>query len=73
MAYSVTFGNRPGPVAVHEEFDLDRALVHACRLLSEGHMDVAIQDGNGKRVSGDKLLACCEGKKKLTPDDFQAN
>ena len=49
-------------------FDLQQALAHACRLLSEGESGVAIQDGTGRSISGDDLLACCKGEKTLTPD-----
>ena len=38
--------------------------------LRAGHQDVAIQDGTGKSVSGDLLMACCRGEKELTPDLF---
>ena len=50
------------------EFDLGGALAHACQLLAEGAQDVAIQDGSWKSIRGDDLIACCHGKKVLTPD-----
>jgi hypothetical protein len=49
-------------------FDLQGALAHACQLLSEGKPNVAIQDGNGHSLSGDDLVACCNGDKTISPD-----
>jgi hypothetical protein len=69
MSYLVTHGT--GPVGIAQISDLDSALVEACRLLSQGELDVAIQDGNGKRISGDDLAACCDGEKKPTTDLFR--
>lgn len=73
MAYMVTHGGPPPGAAAIDVgavagFDLDGALAHACRLLSDGALNVAIQDGAGHSISGDDLLACCKGEKKLTPD-----
>ena len=70
--YIVTHGgiNR-GPAAIDigpaRGFDLPTALAHACKLLSEGMPDVAIQDGNGRSVRGDDLIACCRGEKNSRP------
>lgn len=49
-------------------FDMQGALAHARQLLSEGEPNVAIQDGNGHRISGDDLVACCNGDKTMSPD-----
>jgi|HubBroStandDraft_4_1064222.scaffolds.fasta_scaffold323429_1 hypothetical protein len=73
MAYIVTHTNpHPGPAGIDIRpgggFSLDGALAHACRLLSEGLPDVAIQDGAGNSIRGDDLIACCRGEKKLTAD-----
>jgi hypothetical protein len=74
MAYTVTHGPlvERGPIAIDSGtgsgFDLERALAHAQRLLSEGKPNVTIQDGSGQSISGADLIACCEGKKNLTPD-----
>jgi len=70
MAYIVTHGGIPaaidsGPGA---GFSLEQALAHACRMLSEGRPDVAIQDGRGLNITGPNLVACCKGEKKLTAD-----
>jgi hypothetical protein len=54
--------------AIDLEFDLNDALAHACQLLAERAQDVAIQDGSRKSIRGDDLIACCHGKKVLTPD-----
>jgi hypothetical protein len=73
MAYTVTHGPliERGPIAIDSGngsgFDLERALAHARRLLSEGKPNVAIHDGDGRSISGADLIACCEGKKTLTP------
>ena len=66
LTYLVTHGT--GPAAIDQEFDLNGALAHACRLLSDGMQDVAIQDGSGKNIREDDLIACCQGIKTLTPD-----
>jgi hypothetical protein len=73
-SYTVTFRGSPterlSPHAVDEVKGLDNALTHALNLIRAGHQDVAIQDGTGKSVSGDLLMACCRGEKELTPDLF---
>jgi len=67
MLYFVTHGT--GPAAIDPDLpDTESALEHASRLLAEGRLDVAIQDGNGRRISGADLVDCCAGKRKLTPD-----
>jgi hypothetical protein len=72
--YIVTFRGSPterlSPHALDEVKGLDNALTHALNLIRAGHQDVAIQDGTGKSVSGDLLMACCRGEKELTPDLF---
>ena len=73
-SYTVTFRASPterlSPQAFDEVKGLDNALTHALNLIRAGHQDVAIQDGTGKSVSGDLLMACCRGDKELTPDLF---
>lgn len=72
MAYIVTYTPHSGPAGIDigssRDFNLDGALAHACRLLSQGQPDVAIQDGRGKSIRGADLIACCRGEKKLTAD-----
>jgi hypothetical protein len=73
MTYLVTHTNpHPGPAGIDIQpgggFDLDGALAHACHLLSQGYLDVAIQDGSGKSIRGPDLVACCRGDKKLMSD-----
>ena len=73
-SYTVTFRGSPterlSPQAHDEIKGLDNALTHALNLFRAGHHDVAIQDGTGKSVSGDLLMACFRGEKELTPDLF---
>jgi hypothetical protein len=73
-SYTVTFRGSPterlSPHLLDEVKGLDNALTHALNLIRAGHQDVAIQDGTGKSVSGDLLMACCRGEKELTPDLF---
>ena len=73
-SYTVTFRGsateRLSPQALDEIKGLDNALTHALNLFRAGHQDVAIQDGMGKSVSGDLLMACFRGEKELTPDLF---
>ena len=72
--YAVTVRGSPperlSAYALDELKGLDNALAHALNLIRAGHQDVAIQDGTGKSVSGDLLMACCRGEKELTPDLF---
>lgn len=56
------------PFALDEVTDLEAALACATKLLSLGHLGVAIQDGEGKEIFGYDLAACCRGEKKLTSD-----
>lgn len=67
MSYIVTHATIPAAVDLGFP-DAKSALDHASRLISEGHENVAIQDGNGRYISGDDLIACCNGDKKLTAD-----
>lgn len=76
--YKVQFGGRgeyrkPAPIAIDQPasgmpFDLEGALNHARQLLLEGKPDVAIYDGDGRSISGNDLVACCNGARKLTAD-----
>jgi len=71
---TVTFNGSPterlSPQAMDEIKGLDNALTHALNLFRAGHQDIAIQDGTGKSISGDLLMACFRGEKELTPDLF---
>jgi hypothetical protein len=73
-SYTVTFRGSPterlSPYGRDEVKGLDNALTYARNLMRAGHQDVAIQDGTGKTVSGDLLMACFRGEKELTPDLF---
>jgi hypothetical protein len=40
----------------------------ARQMLAVGMVNVSINDGLGYKISGDDLIACCEGKKQLTND-----
>ena len=44
------------PFALDEVGDLATALAHATKLLSFGHLGVAIQDGGGRKYSATVLL-----------------
>jgi hypothetical protein len=73
MSYTVTHGGttggvRPGPVGLDPGLNLEQALHMARGLLAEGKPNVAIIDGNGHEISGADLIACCNGKKTLSPD-----
>jgi len=72
MAYIVTHGTVPAGVDTGTQpggFTLEQALAHACALLSEGYyINVAISDGRGAQISGNDLVACCTGEKRLTAD-----
>jgi len=72
MANIVT-GDTVGAAAIDSgsprDFTLEQALAHACQMLSEGRwLNVAIQDGKGRSISGADLVACCKREKTLTPD-----
>jgi hypothetical protein len=66
VAYLVTHG--VGPTAIDGDFDLEGAIIHAYRLIDEGKLDVAIQDGFGNSIRGDDLAACYRGEKRMTTD-----
>ena len=73
MPYTVTHGGtinneRPGPVGLDIDLNLDQALQMACSLLSQGQANVSILDGRGNEISGVDLIACCKGEKTLKPD-----
>jgi hypothetical protein len=71
MAYTVTHGTIPAGIDSGQGprgFTLEEALAHACGLLAQRYINVAIQDGKGRSISGDALVACCMGVKKLTAD-----
>jgi hypothetical protein len=75
MMYTVTFDTSHAAaidLGDPKDFDLQRALAHACQLLVEGKPNVAIRDGNGCSISGDDLIACCNGDKTISLDLFRA-
>ena len=51
--------------------DLAGALAFARTLIAGGKEFVTIDDGNGHRITGSDLEACCGGQKTLT-DDLRA-
>ena len=72
MSYILTHGSGPGPAPIDtgnpRDFDLDGALAHAHELLAAGTENVAITDGAGHSISGNDLIACCNGDMTLTTD-----
>ena len=71
--YKVQFVNRDEygratAVAFEQPPSLHEALTTARMFLLEGKSDVAIYDGKGRSISGNDLVACCSGRKKLTGD-----
>jgi len=70
MAYIVTHGTVPAAIDTGRGpgFTLEQALAHACQMLLEGRPNVAVQDGNGRSISGADLVACCKSEKTLTAD-----
>jgi hypothetical protein len=71
MRYFVTF-DESGLGAIDKgsphSFELADAQVHACRLLDEGKQNVVIRNDANNSISGDDLVACCNGDKKITHD-----
>jgi hypothetical protein len=77
MRYFVTFdefdaNEKPLAAAIDEgpagSYELDDAIVLAYRLLDEGKHNVTIRDGHRNSISGDDLIACYNGDKKMTAD-----
>jgi len=66
MPYLVARGTEP--VVIQEIPSLEAALEYAGQLISDNFANVAIHDGMGNQISGDDLIACYLGVKKLTPD-----
>ena len=77
MEYFVSFGkfdanSRPAPVGIDVGLvTVADALAQARHLLLEGRPHVSIDDGEGHSISGNELVACCNGKMELT-DDLRA-
>ena len=65
MGYQVTYGATP---TVEEIATLEDAMERAGQLISDNYANVAVRDGKGNEISGDDLIACYLGVKKLTPD-----
>jgi hypothetical protein len=55
-------------IEIKEIPSLEAALEYAGQLLSENYANVGIHDGKGNQVSGDDLMECYLGIKKLTAD-----
>jgi hypothetical protein len=73
MPYFVTHGGtdgrgRPGPVGIDPGLTLEQALHMACSLLAQRQPSVTINDGKGNTISGNELVACCNGEKTLSAD-----
>ena len=71
MKYFVSYamaGVPKGPVAIDDYLSLEEALSLAGQLIAERSQDVFIGDGNGNRISDEKLAACCRNEKKFMPD-----
>jgi hypothetical protein len=66
MAYVITRGI--GVAVVEVVPTLESALERAGQLVSEHFPNVAIHDEKGNRISGDDLIACYLGVKKLKSD-----
>ena len=76
MNYIVTHEDEDEELAMDlgdgtKAFDLAGALAFAKTLIADGKPLVTIDDGNGHRITGVELEACCEGKMTLT-DDLRA-
>lgn len=55
-------------IEIKEMPSLQAALEYAGQLLSENYANVGIHDGKGNQISGDNLMECYLGIKKLTAD-----
>lgn len=66
MTYLVARGTEP--VIIKEMPSLEAALKYAGELVSDNYANVGIHDGKGNQISGDELLACYLGVKRLTAD-----
>jgi hypothetical protein len=53
-----------GPTAIDGDFDLEGAIIHAYRLIDEGKLDVAIQDGLGNSIRGMNWRLAIEAKRR---------
>ena len=56
------------PVVIKEMPSLEAALEYAGQLVSDNYANVGIHDGKGNQISGDDLIACYLGVKRLTAD-----
>ena len=67
MPYEITApASKTLTVISRIEHTVADALETACGLLKSGYKDVAISDGEGHRIVGRDLEACCQGSKSLT-------
>ena len=73
MAYTITsdtVGLALGAVSQTAN-DVHEALRQARQMYETGMVNVSINDGSGRKIDGDELLACITGKKAIT-NDLQA-
>ena len=70
MLYTITARTDEQATGVLDQVanDLPDALRKARELLQTSLVKVTIEDCHGNRISGDDLIACCNGKMKLSPD-----
>jgi hypothetical protein len=66
MTYLVARGTER--VVIKAMPSLEAALEYAGHLVADNYANVGIHDGKGNQISGDELLACYLGVKKLTPE-----
>jgi len=55
-------------IVIKEMSSLEAALEYAGQLISDNYANVGIHDGKGNQISGDDLLECYLGIKRLTAD-----
>jgi hypothetical protein len=72
MSYTVITGGftssgSPAPAAIHQpSFDTsEEALDYTLDLIAQGETHIQISDGSGHAVSGEELVACLKGQKKI--------
>jgi hypothetical protein len=53
---------------VSKSFELADAVTHAFQLIDDNRANVTIRDDKGNSISGEDLLACWRGDKKITSD-----
>jgi hypothetical protein len=69
MSSRCAVGYRPFSADTIEEIrSLEAALERAGQLVSDDYLNVAIKDGKGNEISGDDMITCYLGAKKLMPN-----